>query len=138
MDIYDDLVKIWDKHYKQKHENKSLKYEKDWSCPRCYSEKIVLNFEGYLEKGYDDEAIKVKRMKAIDVIIRSIRYSGKPTKTYRRISTVIEMIIEKCVRKSDEDIIMGNEEVLKQELENNREIKRFGHRIGEKEIERRF
>ncbi|RGB23856.1 hypothetical protein C1646_773911 [Rhizophagus diaphanus] len=138
MDIYDDLVKIWDKHYKQKHENKSLKYEKDWSCPRCYSGKIVTNFEGYLEEGYDDEATEVKRMKAIDVMIRSIRYSERPTKTYKGISTVIEMIMEKCVRKSDEGIIVGNEEVLKQELENDREIKRFGHRIGEKEIERRF
>ncbi|RGB39823.1 hypothetical protein C1646_754065 [Rhizophagus diaphanus] len=40
MDIYDDLVETWDKHYKQKHENKSLKYEKDWSYPRCYLGKI--------------------------------------------------------------------------------------------------
>lgn len=77
-------------------------------------------------------------MKAIDVMIRSIRYSKKPAKTYKGISTMIEMIIEKCVRKSGEDIIVGNEEVLKQELENDKEIKRFGHRIGEKEIERRF
>ncbi|RGB27510.1 hypothetical protein C1646_769019 [Rhizophagus diaphanus] len=106
MDIYDDLVETWDKHYKKKHKNKSLKYEKDWSCPKCYSGKIVSNFEGYLEKGYNDEAIEVKRMKAIslmkaiDVMIISIRYSRRPTKTYKRISIVIEIIIEKCVRKS--------------------------------------
>lgn len=40
MDIYDNLVETWDKHLRQKHENKLPKYEKDWSCPKCYSGKI--------------------------------------------------------------------------------------------------
>ncbi|CAB4427454.1 unnamed protein product [Rhizophagus irregularis] len=98
----------------------------------------ITNFRKYLDEGYDSEDTEIQRMKAIDVMIKSIRYSKRPGKTYKGISTMIEIIIEKCVRRIDENIIVGDEKVLRQELENDKEIKRFGHRIGEKEIERRF
>src|ERR1700742_3005713 len=48
------------------------------------------------------------------------------------------MIMEKCVKKIGEDIIVGDIENLKSEIENDKEIKRFGHKLGEYEVERRF
>jgi len=38
----------------------------------------------------------------------------------------------------DRVITVGNEKVLRQELENDKEIRRFGHRIEEEEVNRRF
>jgi RNase H-fold protein (predicted Holliday junction resolvase) len=48
------------------------------------------------------------------------------------------MIIEICVKKIGEDIIVGSKINLEQEIENNKEIKKFGYRIKKEEVKRRF
>src|ERR1044072_9319367 len=145
MDLYDDWVITWQRHYEQKHQLKSVKYVKDWSCTKCYLEKdhreipaefvkfwnilknlvpeitgynwnTIKNFYGLMDD--DNEEDDTKKKRAIFVMIQSMRYKEKPTKTYRRIESEIEMIIGKCVQKEGEDITIGSIEDLKNEIEN--------------------
>lgn len=78
-----------------------------------------------MDEKNNDEVIEVKRIKVMDVIIRSIRYIKRSKKTYKRMSIKIKMIIEICVKKISEDIIVGSKIDLEQEIENNKEIKKI-------------
>ncbi|PKC54188.1 hypothetical protein RhiirA1_477800 [Rhizophagus irregularis] len=159
MDIWDKLQAIWDNHEMQKHIEKLSEYQRDPSCRKCYRNledrkelkeflefwkilkelipqvgtftwNTIINFSNLIPNE-DEATVKVKkRRKAINVIIYSIRYDEKPEYTYKGIETIIEIIMENWLRVDDEGKIM--------EIQTNEEIIKFGHRIGEKEIERRF
>ncbi|GBC30568.2 hypothetical protein GLOIN_2v1825001 [Rhizophagus irregularis DAOM 181602=DAOM 197198] len=167
MDIWDKLQAIWDNHEMQKHIEKLSEYQRDPSCRKCYRNledrkelkeflefwkilkelipqvgtfiwNTIINFSNLIPNE-DEATVKVKkRRKVINVIIYSIRYDEKPEYTYKGIETIIEIIMENWLRVDDEGKIMVSVNKIKEEIQTNEEIIEFGHRIGEKEIERRF
>ncbi|POG71464.1 hypothetical protein GLOIN_2v1478394 [Rhizophagus irregularis DAOM 181602=DAOM 197198] len=168
MDIWDSLQNIRDNHDMQKHIQKLSRYQRDLSCRKCYGYlkdnkkelkeflefwrilkelipqmgtynwNTIINFSDLIPN--EDEAIVEvkKRRKAISVIIYSIRYDERPEYTYKGIETIIEIIMENWVRIDDKGEVMVGINDIKEEIQTNKEVVEYGHRIGEKEIERRF
>ena len=116
MDIFDDIKEVEELHYTRRHIEKKKVCIKDLGCPKCYLEKVkdpipeeftkfweilkklVLEVNGFnwntisgfyklLEYDSDEERDEKKKMEAIDMMIRSIRYKERPTKVYSRIKT---------------------------------------------------
>lgn len=167
MDIFDDIRQAEEEHYIQKHIERKKIYIKDLGCPKCYLEKVedsipeefmkfweilqklvpeavgfnwntIQGFRQLLEYESDEEREEVKNMKAINVMIKLIRYERIPTKVYSRIKTDIETIIEKCVSIIDESIIVEDYERLQEEILNDRTVRSYGHKLEEVEIKRRW
>ena len=167
MDIYDELKSTEEVHYVRKHIERKKIYPKDVGCTKCYLEKVdeaipeeflkfweilqklvpeaegfnwntIQGFRQLLEYESDEEREEVKNMKAIDLMIRSIRYRNIPTKVYSRIKTDVETIMEKCVSILDESVLVEDYEKLQEEILNDKMVRNYGHKLGEVEIRRRW